>query len=183
MGKVSKVSQVARVSRVNRRDTDEGVSLIEILVVTTIFAILGIITTRSVLLTLQGSKKTESVVRVRENLNYALSVVERNLRNANGVSQCPNPDPLSLVYTSAQGSSTSFSCVNLGSNNGYIASGSASLTSSSINVTACQFTCTQSGGGANPPSVTVSFGAKDKSTAGIEGAEVTVTNKIYLRNY
>ena len=70
----------------------KGMSLLEILVVVAIFSILGVIVTRSVLLTLRGSKKSESQVKVRENVNYALAVIERQLRNADSIVTCPN-DP------------------------------------------------------------------------------------------
>ncbi len=90
-----------------------GLSLIEILVVVSIFAILGIIITRSVILTLQGSKKSESLIRVRENLDYAKSVIERQIRNADNA-ECPNPDTTLLNYTDQFGNKTSFSCTNIG---------------------------------------------------------------------
>lgn len=161
---------------------NKGISLIEILVVVSIFAILGIITARSVLLTIQGSKKTESTVRVRENLSYAMGVIERNIRNANKISTCPNPSPSLLTYVDTQGATTTFSCINIGSTNGYVASGSASLTSSTVNVTACSFVCALGDSG-KPPSVTVTIQAKDKSTSGAESSDVKVTNKVLLRNY
>lgn len=159
-----------------------GIGLLEILVVISIFAVLGIITTRSVLLTLQGSKKTESTVRVRENLNFAMGVIERNLRNANKITVCPNPSTSVITYIDTNGNNATFSCVNIGTENGYVASGSASLTNTSINVKSCQFVC-EKGSSLKPDSVSVSLEAVDKNTSGIEGADVVVGNKIFLRNY
>jgi len=69
--------------------TNSGLSLIEILIVITIFAVIGILSTRSVFLTLRGAKKSDSLVRVRENVNNALSVIERQIRNSEKVT-CPS---------------------------------------------------------------------------------------------
>jgi prepilin-type N-terminal cleavage/methylation domain-containing protein len=154
-----------------------GMSLIEILVVVTIFAILGIVVTRAVILTISGSKKSESLVRVRENLNYAMGVVERQLRNADAITTCPNTDASRIDYQDIYGNSTSFTCAN-----GAVASGSAQLTSSEVVITACSFIC-QPGLSNNPVSVNVSFTAKDANTTGIQRSSVDLTSQIYLRNY
>ena len=62
------------------KKTLKGMSLLEILIVVAVFSILGVIVTRSVLLTLRGSKKSESQVKVRENVSFSLGVIERQLR-------------------------------------------------------------------------------------------------------
>jgi len=159
-----------------------GMSLLEILVVVAIFAVLGVITTRAVLLTLQGSKKSESLVRVRENLNFALGVIERQVRNADSVTECPNSDSNLLSYTDSSGDIATFSCANVGTDDAYVASGSARLTSDTVNITSCSFVCA-AGTSTNPPSVTFSIEAKDKNTTGIQGSTVSMTTQIYLRNY
>lgn len=152
-------------------------SLIEILVVVTIFAILGIIVTRAVILTIGGSKKSESLVKVRENLNYAVGVIERQLRNADVITTCPNPDPSRVDYQDSFGQSASFSC-----SSGAIASGSAQLTSSEVTITNCSFVC-QPGTQNGPQLVTVTLTAKDKNISGTQNSTVDITSQIYLRNY
>lgn len=165
-----------------KNNKQTGMSLLEILVVVTIFAVLGVLVTRSVLLTLQGSRKTEALVKTRENLNFAMSVMERQIRNADSIIQCPNADPKILDYTDADGATTSFTCTNIATADGYIASGSARLTNDSINVLTCQFGCTI-GSSTNPSSVTIDISATDKTATGVQNATVSVSNKIYLRNY
>lgn len=155
---------------------NKGMSLIEILVVVTIFAVLGIVVTRAVLSTISGSKKSESLIRVRENLSYSLGIIERQLRNADSITQCPNSDPLRIDYHDQFGNSSYFACLNE-----YVASGSARLTSTDINVTSCSFVCTLSTG--SPSSVTITLSAKDKNGIGAQGATVDVSSEIYLRNY
>lgn len=159
-----------------------GFTLLEILVVVSIFAVLGILVTRAVILSIGGSKKSESLVKVRENLDYSVGIIERSLRNANSISPCPNSDPGVLNYIDVNGNPASFSC-NLGTPPGYIASGSARLTSSNVNVTACSLSCAPAAGSTNPSVVTVSVTAQDATAIGIQGANVSVITEVSLRNY
>ena len=154
---------------------NKGMSLIEILIAVTIFAVLGIITTSAIALTLKGSKKSESSLKVRENIGYSLSVIERQLRNADSISAC---NSTSVNYLDSLGNSASFSCIG-----NYIASGSAMirLTSDEIAVTSCSFTCEL--GGSTSPSVSVSLEACDAQSTGIDGASITISTKVFLRTY
>ena len=168
-----------------RKNNKSGFSLIEIMVVVTIFAILGIIVTSSVILTLAGTKKSESLIRVRDNLNYSLSVMERNIRNANSIPVCPFPasdNDKVIRYLDQNGRPATFSCVNTGSSGSYIASGSAQLTSDTIKITNCTFACTPSDAN-TPPLVLIDLTVKDASSSGVQNAEVTAQTQIYLRNY
>ena len=160
-----------------------GLSLLEILVVVSIFAALGILITRSVLLTLGGGKKSESLIKVRENLNYSLSVIERNLRNANSITDCGNSNTSLIAYIDQNGNPAAFSCNNIGvsGSTGYIASGSARLSNDTVNVTSCSFTCSL--GGNTPSSVTINVEALDNSASGIENSTVTTSTQVFLRNY
>jgi len=160
-----------------------GISLLEILVAVSVFAVLGILITRSVLLTLGGGKKSESLIRVRENVNYSIGVIERQLRNANSIIDCTNADTSRISYTDQSGNSASFSCVDIATSGavGYIASGSAKLTSDGVDFTDCSFICTLGDG--SPSSVTIDVEAKDALANGVDNAVVTTTSEIFLRNY
>ncbi len=160
----------------------KGFSLIEILVVITIFAVLGIIVTSSIVLTLQGTKKSESLIKVRENLNYSLAVIERNIRNANSIPVCPEEDSSAINYLDQYGQATSFSCANTGQEDSYIASGSSRLTTDAIKLIGCSFVCTPSDS-STPPFVTIDLIVEDASASGSQKAEVTASTQIYLRNY
>ena len=167
--------------------TRYGMSLIEILIVVGIFAILGILTTRAVLLTLGGGKKTETLIKIRENLNYALGTVERQLRNADSIaaSDCTNADTSKIYYYDQTGTRTPFSCLNLGAATiGYVASGSANLklTGDTIDITSCTFTCTVGTAG-NPSSVKIDLTAQDSEVVGISNSTVTSGTTVFLRNY
>lgn len=161
---------------------ERGLSLIEILIAVMIFAILGILITRSVFLTLQGSKKSQTLVNVRENLSYAVGIIERQLRNANSITECPNSNPAIISYEDQDGVLSTFSCKNVNAVNSYIASGSARLTSDSIKIVGCSFVCAP-GVSANPPSINVSLEAQDSVVTGVQNSDVTIMTQILLRNY
>ena len=159
---------------------NKGLSLIEILVVITIFAAIGILATRSIFLTLRGAKKSDSLVRVRENVNFALSTIERQIRNAEYV-DCVNSTATNLVYTSLEGINTSFTCVDAGD---YIASGSAllRLTSPDISVTTCSFSCSQTNLDI-PPLVKITIVAEDNTSTSTEKGSITTETQIVGSNY
>lgn len=162
-----------------KRLNKKGMSLIEILIVVSIFAILGVLTTRSVILTLRGSRKSESQIKVKENVNYALSVIERQLRSAEEIT-CSGSPVTTLSYISIEGVVSSFACGSSGGV-GYIASGSGMLTADDVNVTDCSFLCEQESINF-PPKVSVSVTAEDVSSEGAEKGVVTLQTEIVGRN-
>lgn len=159
----------------------KGVSLIEILIVVAIFAVLGLLISRVILTTLRGSNRSDSLVKVRDNLDYALSVMERQIRNAESVSPCPNPDTDRIDFRDSNGIATYFACTNVG-NSGYVASGSARLTNDQVAITTCSLVCTPASGRV-PPSVDISLEARGANQTGVERAIVTAVTKIFLRTY
>ena len=160
----------------------QGFSLLEILVVITVFSILAILTTQAVLLTLRGSKKSESLTKVRGNVDYSLAVIERNIRNADAIVNCSgSSDSSTVLYIDENGVETSFSFVD-GVDGGYIASASGRLTSNEVDVTSCSFECEEGVGEVNP-AITISITARDAVLSAMEGGEITISTKIFLRNY
>lgn len=166
-----------------KRINIKGLSLIEILIVISIFAVIGLLSTRSIFLTLRGARKSESQVKVRENLNFALAVVERQIRNAEDVN-CTASTTL-LTYTALEGVQSTFSCVTTvvgGVTDKYIASGAGRLTSTELTLSTCSITCTQATAN-KPPTVKISLVAVDNTTSSVEKGSVTVSTEISPRNY
>ena len=159
---------------------EKGVSLLELLVVITIFAALALISTRGIFLTLRGSRKSDALSMVRGNLDFSMAIMERQLRNAESVN-CALPTQ--VLYEDKNGESTFFSCEDIGgANDGNVSSNSARLTSSKVDVTDCEFIC-DPGTAKVPPSVSISITAQDAVATGVEGANVTLNTKIFLRTY
>lgn len=164
-----------------RKTQDRAFTLIEMLIVVGIFAVLGILVTRSIILTLAGSRKSQNLIKVSENLNYSLGIIERQLRSASSITDtCPNNTQV-IDYLDQNGTQTSFSCLSA-SGIGYIASGSSRLTDSTVNVTSCSFVCTSQTNG-NPTSVKINVTAKDATAVGTANSVVTDSTEVFLRNY
>ncbi len=169
----------------------KGFTLIELLIVITVFVVISLITSQAIILTLVGTHKSETISKVRQNLDFAVESMERQLHNAQSISQCPNVDPYQLSFTDQNDQIVTFSCVNVNNNNqaSYIASSSAALTSSDIYITNCSFTCTP-GNSSSPPYVTIDVTAKQlvtsgnsSITGGTNNAEVKSSVQVTLRSY
>jgi len=163
-----------------------GFSVMEMLVVVFVFAILGVISTQILALSLRSSQKSASIGEVRANVNYAVDVMERLLRNASelDVLTCNSS---SIQYINEQGESCYFECKDVGSES-YIVSGCGTdpevqLTSGKVRIDCSQvFSCTESPG--VPPSVTITLAGEDAEFGvGTEGAGVTVQTQVQLRTY
>jgi prepilin-type N-terminal cleavage/methylation domain-containing protein len=157
-----------------------GFSLIEMLVVLSVFAILTVVMTQILFVTVRSAKKSDATVRVRQNLENALTSMERQLHNAVDIPVCPNPDTSTVTLEDINGQQTNFACVNIGSN-GYIASNSARLTSNSVIVTSCSLTCT--GGAGTPTSVAINVTAVDANTSGSENVSISIMDRVLLRSH
>lgn len=170
---------------IRRNKNNKGFSLIEILVVIFVFAILATVAVQSLALTIRGTKKSESVIKSRENVQYAVNVMDRQLRNARSIS-CPVSGTQSnrIDYTDQYGSAAYFQCVTTGTDS-YIASNSASnrLTSNEVRITNCATAFTCSTAVNVPDSIDIVINALDINSVGSEGSAVTVSTKILLRNY
>ena len=168
---------------------NDGFSLIEMLVVITVFSILAILATQSLATSLRGTRKSESIGHVRENIEYAMTIMERSLRTASEL-DCPEPPlpatPKEIVFKTISNVEAKFECT--GNN---IASSSGAITRNLINATdvniiGCgtdtRFTCNQGTGG-NPDSVVIRVTAQEKNNSGVESASYTSETTILLRNY
>ncbi len=164
-----------------------GFSIIEMLISMTLLAVVMIIATQSLATSLRNSKKSDSISKTRENIEYSISTMERLLRNAQ--SAVCSADFKTLDYVDEYGNATSFSCNSTG---GYIASGSGSLnklTSADVQVicspsgTVKPFQCPTTSAGV-PDAVVITIRAQEARLGGTtEGSVVESKTKILLRNY
>ncbi|MBI3955622.1 type II secretion system protein, partial [Candidatus Gottesmanbacteria bacterium] len=123
-----------------------GFSMIELLVVVALIGIIGTITTQVFILALQTQVKSEIIKEVKQNGDYALSVMESMVRNSTDIlSISCNETSSQLTIQNPDGFNTVFDCT--GSNISSI-SGSESilptptgapLTNSKVKVSSCTF--------------------------------------------
>lgn len=151
----------------------KGYTLIEILVVITIFVSLSVLVTQSLLLSIKSTRKSMAITKVRENLSTAVGLMERNLRNARSVTSCASN---TIVYVDADNEESSFSC-DLG---GDLLWGGNNITSSDVDLTTCTISCSPL---ESPPvNVTVNLTGESTASSGVEGEIVSVSAKVTLRN-
>ena len=179
-----------------KKEINEGFSLIEMLVVLVVFSILIILATQAVFLTLRSAKKAENLVKVRQNLDNAMGVIERGLRSASEI-DCTEGNPAnsdrSVQFNDTEGNTLTYVC-DPGKNiiieylndpdGGKIRQGN--LTSDEISVDCSSrpvFDCEPNEFSAAPPKVTIDLEARSKGSSGAESATVSTHTQVYLRLY
>lgn len=151
-----------------------GFTLIETVVAVGIFAILATIGSLLLFGTLRGAKKASAISLVRTEGVFALESMTSMLRFAQEVTSCT---ATSITFTSLSGDNIVYTC-----DNGRIASNSASLTSSRVNVDSCSISCSPT-----PPktkTVDLSFTlSRTNATTILDRAIVPFSSQVVLRNY
>lgn len=159
-----------------------GFTLIELLIVLLVFVIFTALATQTFLSTLRGTSKTQVTNAVKEEASYAMSIIQRALYPATGVT-CQQGTRVN--YYDQIGNQSYFSCEQIG-DSGYIASGSANarLTSGEVGVTTCSVTCIQLGGNTAAVELDVTFkrSGSDLLRRPEEKAQVQLRNRVLLRN-
>lgn len=141
-----------------------GFTLIELLVVIVVLSFVGAIVVAILVSTLRGSQKTNVITEVRQNGNYAISIMARMIRNSQKINSCSGGR---IDITNPDGGRTIFSC---GSSN--IASNSANLFPASVPIKSCTISCGSL--------VTISFTAQSSSD---QKVSIPFQTSIQVRNY
>lgn len=113
-----------------------GFSLVEILIVISLFVVVSLIVGQALFSTIKGSTKSDLTIKVRQNGNYALSVMERMLHSATSIS-CTSQ---LITYRDSNGADSALECKN---NSIYL--NNNSLLPSDV-YASCSFTCPLEGG-------------------------------------
>lgn len=189
----------------------KGFTLIELLTGLVVLGVVGTIVSGIVVSSLRGSAKTNTVTVVKQNGDYAISVMGRMIRNAsvfNGMSTdginysitcsfpvgvtTPTPTPVQYSYikiTSPDGNQTVFSCPPVPSPTPQTIASSSATSQSIIDTNAvsvvpssCYFTCSQDSLG-NFTTIGISFSLSQKNAGFLENnATVPFQTSISLRN-
>ncbi|MGB9585897.1 MAG: four helix bundle protein [Anaerolineales bacterium] len=170
--------QSVPINRFHQAKRSRGFTLIEIMVVVGILGIIAVVGSGAFFSILRGSTKTKTLQMVKQNGDYAISVMERMIRNARSVSGGGN----SITITNPDGMNTTFSC-----SGNMIASNSASLVSSEVKVDDCSnvFTVTPGEVGIRPAVVKINFNLSQAGTPTRpeEQASINFQTTVSLRNY
>jgi len=166
-----------------------GFTMIEILVVIGILGVIATIGTSMFFTTFRSSTKTKILSTVKQNGDYALSVMERIVRDSQEViantetpSKTCEVDMKKIKVKRLDGSEIEFSCEEAA--NSFIASNSAALTSSEVKLDSCYFDCITEGD-FYPQNVVIRFTLSQATatTRSEEQAKVDFRTTITLRNF
>lgn len=129
---------------------------------------------------LKGGTKTEVIKEVKQNGNFVMATMTRMIRNAKEASCDPAKEWVTITSTHDD-LSTTFVCLDVGSENGKIASNTARLTNENVKVDACSIDCE----GTSPETVTISFTLSQKGTPSRveEQARQDFQTTVSLRTY
>lgn len=162
-----------------------GFTLVELLVAVSLIGIVGGIATIILFTTLQGASKSDIMREVKQNGDYAISVMERMIRNANSVVVgCPaGPGSQirpSLTIKNRDNQTTSFA---LSLSGDQIASTGGMLTNNKVTASNLLFTCTRTRG--SPDVVSISFDLAQRAITfrPEERASINFKTTVSLRTY
>ena len=166
-----------------------GFTLMEIIVVIALLGVVGMMAVNIFFTSLRGSTKAETLKEIKQNGDFAISTMERMIRNAQEVTSTCSGSSSSITIRNPDNWRTTFSCGN------QIASISADLvppvttylTSSKVYISDCYFICDD--GGLTPDKVTIHFAlcetgaATPRPVRPEERASVTFETTVSLRDY
>lgn len=162
-------------------ESKKGFTLIEILVVTVILAVLGFMVTNIFFTTMRGTSKADVLREVKQNGNYALSIMERMIRNATSITTCSSPmSTIQIMNPDGQTTTFFLSGTQIASNSGSFLTNSKVQV---INPPGLIFSCTRTVG--KPDVVTINFSlAQAGPIAGPEEqASLSFQTTVSLRTY
>lgn len=162
-----------------------GYTLLELMIATAVVGVLAIVATSLFFSVSRGGTKVQVTAEVNQNGEIVLGTMERLIRNAFLVTSCPVTEAASLSLVDRYGRDIILSCENVGTDNGYIASNSARLTSENVAVSACWFSCTEDQAGFRPPLIEINFTLRQAQGEAGKGetSQQQFKTSVSLRNY
>lgn len=191
-GKNNVLQQAFRLT-INDFYMKKGFTLMEILIATGIVAGLSIVIVQLFLSTVRSNAKTEIIKETKQNGDFALSVMERMIRNATSVtSTCDGTAQNSITFVNPDETETTLQCKDssgiariesLGPPSTYLTGSNVTLGATCDDLSPKIFTCDASSLGL-PSAVTISFQLQQISTSGdnFETSTATFKTRINLRN-
>lgn len=165
-----------------------GFTLIELLIAMSVFSVIGTVALSILFMTLRSSKKSETLIALKQSGSTAVSQFAKNVRYAKSLNSpisCVTPIVASTINVTSiiDEGHTTYACTT--GTNATVASNSSSLIdTNAFVVSQCIFTCSQPTLN-DPPTIKLSFTLYSKNNSGfLESAgSVPFQTSITLRNY
>lgn len=174
------------------KNGEVGFTLMEMLVVLAIFSVIGVIATSSLSSIFRGAVKTDYVKEIKQNGDYAISVIETTLRNGTiADANCAGAASTSLQVISATSSAimTTFTCQVSGSLRRLHQDSTVDnfLTNTSVDIPACNvgnisFTCSTDPTGVKQVSIRLDLQQANTNASTGERTRQTFVSRVTLRN-
>lgn len=168
----------------NKKET--GFTLVELLVVISVLGIMAVMALQIFLSLIRSSTKTEVLGRVKQNGDYALSVMERMIRNSREILEC---DTDHILIKNPDGRESNFRFCGdpdflIASESGDLECGEVRLTSDQVRLASGAFSCT-AGGEFQPDVVGISFtlSQSEETTRAEETVSLGFQGSVTTRNY
>ncbi len=165
-----------------------GYTLVELLVVLGLMALISVAATNALYSLLSGTAKSQNLLEVKQNGDYAVSVMQVKIRNALDAYQtldslCGGSPTDSITIDNQDGNTTTFACSSRQITQQNEGGPISNLTSSSVQVTptscAAIFTCTSDTG---PRRITINFTLAQTGGPIKEGSTQVFKTIVALRN-
>lgn len=153
-----------------------GFTLIEMMVVISVFSIVAVLVGNMVGYSMKGARKSESSLKVRAELENAISVVERSLREAKkGTVECASTR---VSFKDQDDRQVTFSCSG-STPNIILKKESNNIIGSNVKLTSCYFDCDNLSEGV----VVIELSGISANSNGVESDSINVSARVVLRNY
>ncbi len=174
-------------SPIIKSGASRGFSLIEMMIVISIMGVVAVIASGFLLVSLTASHKAEITKEVRQNGNYALSVMEGMILNSLSVG-CTDPSPTvkALNVRNIDEGVTSFLCDEEAGRISSVSAGiggSVFLTGTNVKVQDCAFNCVKELG--RPAVIEINFNVSQiaENARASEKATLDFQTKVITRNF
>jgi len=166
--------------------TVKGLTLLELLVSIGLLAIVGGIAAVIFFITIMNASKSDTIREVKQNGDYAISVMERMIRGARIIedpASCSGTSTSSITIRNPDNQPTTFSV--LSGPPDQVASNSTTLTNNKVKVNpgGLTFTCTQNSGKAPIVSINLSLSQAGTTTKVAEITTIIFKTTVSLRTY
>jgi prepilin-type N-terminal cleavage/methylation domain-containing protein len=159
-----------------------GFTLVETLVVVSLFSVLALITAQSLVRVISNSSRTASSAKLRENMEYAMGIADRSLRNAKSITSCTTTPTRKITYVTGEDLVESIECTTSAGRTTF-RKGTERLLTQDVNVTTCSIVCSSEPGSTVLNKVEITLEGADTTSSYSASKPYKLQTQVSLRSY